>query len=224
MPNFSTPNVSPPRSPLKQMRPQTNGYTQLQPAYDFDAHRDNANRGSVDLGASRYAGESRNMTQGVPTLASPKRVPIPQRESALSAMTLGRQNTVQTISSSVYSQDDGTDSDLGRVSTIAAQEGRYEVYNKYEFEDEDENRSLTSSPSKEKEKKREMGKLVEERRRMYGDLGAGDGKLGAVPAGRAREVSGNDFARRDVSGKVAEEGRGGEQWGARHRKVSGFGR
>lgn len=261
MQNFSQP--SSPRtgrhSPTKS-RPQSQvggGYAQLQPAYDFDIHR--SSRQSIDLShphsngyeASRSGPNplgshpptiSAGVDQRQPKLASPTRVEVPKRESALSAMTVGRMNTVGTVSSSVYSREqdedkpfeDGShrDGDLGRVDMVAVGEGRYDGF--YERR-ENPGRELTPSPKKTVGR----GKLVEERRKMYGDLGGGSREeLGKglvkekVVGTRAREVSGNDFGGwggngmrgRDVSGKAAEEGRGGGGWGARFRKVSGLGK
>lgn len=70
---------------------------------------------------------------------------------------------------------------------------------------------------------RPTSKHQEFKAKFYGEL-----KPGTPPllVGANRQVSsGTDFPRRDVSGKIAEEGRGGNAsraWGARLRKVSGM--
>lgn len=129
---------------------------------------------------------------------SPQRIPAPQRESALSQMTLNRMNTVATHSSSIYSTDEMGNPSQGDLSQL---DKRSEL------------RELTFSPKK-------MG-------RSYGELR--NSGMGEVPQLVGRNVStGNDLGlqkgyRREVSGAVAEEGRGGQGWGARFRKVSGLG-
>lgn len=130
---------------------------------------------------------------------SPQRIPAPQRESALSQMTLNRMNTVATHSSSIYSTDEMGNPSQGDLSAL---------------DRGSELRELTPSP------KKNGG-------RSYGELR--NSGMGEVPMLVGRNVStGNDLGmqkgyRREVSGAVAEEGRGGQGWGARFRKVSGLG-
>lgn len=130
---------------------------------------------------------------------SPQRIPAPQRESALSQMTLNRMNTVATHSSSIYSTDEMGNPPQGDLSAL---DRRSELT------------ELTPSP------KKNGG-------RSYGELR--NSGMGEVPMLVGRNVStGNDLGmqkgyRREVSGAVAEEGRGGQEWGARFRKVSALG-
>ena len=134
---------------------------------------------------------------------SPQRIPAPQRESALSQMTLNRMNTVATHSSSIYSTDEMGNPSHGDLSQL---------------DKKSELRELTASP------KKSGG-------RSYGELRGSGMAVAEVPQLVGRNVStGNDLGmqkgyRREVSGAVAEEGRGGPQsgWGARFRKVSGLG-
>ncbi len=179
---------------------------QLRPGYG--RYEDVGDGSDSDVGSTRSNPLGAHPVNSPKQAPSPQRIAEPRRESALSQMTLNRMNTTATHSSSIYSTDTNgnPESDLGTGSVGQLDEDRYA-----KFEGE---RRLTPSP-------RKQG-------RGYNALREGAPPL-LVGGGRREVSSGADLGtmanRREVSGKVAEEGRGGEQsgWGARFRKVSGLG-
>jgi len=88
--------------------------------------------------------------------------------------------------------------------------------------------SQFSRPLTEISNNRASGDIADQHReefrsRYYGDLKPATPPVMVGTRGGNRQVSGNDFAMgRRVSGKVAEEGMGGQGWGTRFRKVSGI--
>lgn len=204
-------------SPIRSARPQSNFGSRYG---RYDSGNDSGN--DSDIGNSVVSRitdplSSHPVNRGEAKQAmSPQRIPEPKRESALSQMTLNRMNTVATHSSSVYSTDEmgnPSNGDLAMVDKKEELELLEEERERARFAE----RRLTPSPKK-------NGGM-----RAYGEL-RGSG-MGEVPQLVGRNVStGNDIGvqkgwRREVSGKVAEEGRGGAAsgWGARFRKVSGLG-
>lgn len=211
-------------SPVRAPRPLSNYGSRYG---RYDSGNDSGN--DSDIGSSVVSRMTdplkshpvRPVGQNAKQALSPQRIAPPTRESALSQMTLNRMNTVKTQASSVYSTDE-----LGNPSASdLSQTKKFDGDDLEELEREreakrwagqGEGRQLTPSPKK-------------NRGNAYSELR--NSGMGEVPQLVGRNVStGNDLGmqkgyRREVSGAVAEEGRGGPAsgWGARFRKVSGLG-
>lgn len=240
---------SQPPSPVKSTRSPTklraqSAYAPLQ--QDCGTYEDigSPNHGS-DIGSSTISASTNPLSAHpiAPRRAQPQRIPAPNRESALGEIAMNRTNTVVRSTNTgdlADSYDHGQydlhfddDDERYERSDLVRQSRQGQDY-----------RKLTPGPnmhpgmaSAEMIGHGSADAKVKDgvegfKSKYYGELRAATPPV-LVSSLNGRQVSsGNDAVMgagkvyaRDVSGKVAEEGRGGMQgngWGARFRKVSGI--
>ncbi|KFY28952.1 hypothetical protein V493_02652 [Pseudogymnoascus sp. VKM F-4281 (FW-2241)] len=215
------------RSPAKN-RPQS-AYTPLRDGFGTYEDINDADFDS-DVGTSTVSANPLSAHPVDPRMSQPLRAPALNRESALGEISLNRSNTA---GSSSYSRDVGDISGPQRGYYDEAAVGHADPRGESEY------RELTPQPlvrpgaagkgivGHSSDRDGIVKGSVGFKARYYGELRAGTPPT-LVGGVKGRQVSsGIDIGvptgdeRRDVSGKIAEEGRGGG-WGARFRKISGI--